>query len=102
MVALDEIGLIWLSVPIMSGLGASNFDCLRYVHLNDIQNSPLHLVAFITQVFYAYRIRVLSQSWFAPSIITLVSNIVFCSHRHDFNHALSLPLFNWEAVLQRE
>ncbi|KAF4613077.1 hypothetical protein D9613_011095 [Agrocybe pediades] len=50
MLALDEIGLIWLSVPIMSGI-----------------------VAFIAQVFYAYRIWILSQSWISPSIITFVS-----------------------------
>ncbi|KAF9551720.1 hypothetical protein CPC08DRAFT_768677 [Agrocybe pediades] len=50
MYALDEIGLIWLSVPIMSGI-----------------------VAFIAQVFYAYRIWILSQSWISPSIITFVS-----------------------------
>jgi len=50
MVALDEIGLIWLAVPIFSGI-----------------------VAFIAQVFYAYRIRVLSRRWFAPAVIVLLA-----------------------------
>ncbi|CAA7266186.1 unnamed protein product [Cyclocybe aegerita] len=46
--ALDRIGLIWFTIPIMSGI-----------------------VAFVTQTFYAYRIKILAQNNIAPSFIML-------------------------------
>ncbi|KAJ6528764.1 hypothetical protein DFH09DRAFT_1412728 [Mycena vulgaris] len=48
--ALTEVEFSWLAVPIMSGL-----------------------VAFIGQSFYAYRVHVLSKSWFIPILIVVVS-----------------------------
>ncbi|KAJ7467551.1 hypothetical protein FB451DRAFT_1258836 [Mycena latifolia] len=48
--ALTKINLGWLDIPIMSGL-----------------------VSFIAQSFYAYRIYVLSKSWFIPVLIVVVS-----------------------------
>ncbi|KAJ3509606.1 hypothetical protein NLJ89_g5130 [Agrocybe chaxingu] len=46
--ALDRIGLIWFTIPIMSGI-----------------------VAFVTQTFYAYRIKILAQNNIAPAFIML-------------------------------
>ncbi|KAJ6528754.1 hypothetical protein DFH09DRAFT_1412688, partial [Mycena vulgaris] len=48
--ALVEVGFYWLTIPVMSGL-----------------------VAFIGQSFYAYRVHVLSKSWFIPILIVVVS-----------------------------
>ncbi|KAF9523765.1 hypothetical protein CPB83DRAFT_862249 [Crepidotus variabilis] len=47
---LDEIGTIWFSVPIMSGI-----------------------VAFVAQTFYAYRIKVLSDSKIVASFVVLLA-----------------------------
>ncbi|KAJ6528795.1 hypothetical protein DFH09DRAFT_157761 [Mycena vulgaris] len=47
---LAEVGFDWLTIPIMSGL-----------------------VAFIGQSFYAYRVHVLSKSWFIPILIVVVA-----------------------------
>ncbi|KAF8902562.1 hypothetical protein CPB84DRAFT_1846214 [Gymnopilus junonius] len=49
---LDEIGTIWFSVPIMSGI-----------------------VAFVAQTFYAYRISILAQSKIVASFIVLLAVI---------------------------
>ncbi|KAJ7435454.1 hypothetical protein FB451DRAFT_1418196 [Mycena latifolia] len=49
---LTNIHLMWLDVPVTSGL-----------------------VAFIGQSFYAYRVYVLSQSWIIPVLILVVSLI---------------------------
>ncbi|KAJ7473454.1 hypothetical protein FB451DRAFT_292572 [Mycena latifolia] len=48
--ALTKIYFDWLTVPVMSGL-----------------------VAFIGQSFYAYRVYVLSKSWFIPYVIVVIS-----------------------------
>ncbi|KDR71928.1 hypothetical protein GALMADRAFT_74799, partial [Galerina marginata CBS 339.88] len=47
---LDQIDIIWFSVPILSGL-----------------------VAFITQAFYAYRVTVLAQTRYLGTIILLLA-----------------------------
>ncbi|KDR71248.1 hypothetical protein GALMADRAFT_143953 [Galerina marginata CBS 339.88] len=52
--ALDTIGTIWFSVPIMVGF-----------------------VAFVSQVFYAYRIIILSQNRYIVGIILLLSCLSF-------------------------
>ncbi|KAJ7686357.1 hypothetical protein B0H17DRAFT_1332813 [Mycena rosella] len=48
--ALNKVDFDWLSIPVMSGL-----------------------VAFIGQSFYAYRIRILTKSWFVPILIVITA-----------------------------
>lgn len=50
LIFLDEIGTIWFSVPVMSGI-----------------------VAFVAQVFYAYRISILAQSKIVASFIVFLA-----------------------------
>ncbi|KAF8162608.1 hypothetical protein B0H34DRAFT_643560, partial [Crassisporium funariophilum] len=52
LVALDEIGLTWLAVPVISGI-----------------------VAFLAEAFYAYRIRILSDSNVVPGFILALAFI---------------------------
>ncbi|KAJ6580134.1 hypothetical protein DFH09DRAFT_325254 [Mycena vulgaris] len=57
--AVTQLRLAWLTIPIMGGL-----------------------VAFIGQSFYAYRIYMLSKSWFIPAFIvtlSLISAVAACT-----------------------
>ncbi|KDR86151.1 hypothetical protein GALMADRAFT_1326045 [Galerina marginata CBS 339.88] len=47
--SLDDVGLAWFSVPLMTGM-----------------------IALIAQAFYAYRVSVLAQSKYIPILILLV------------------------------
>ncbi|KAF8193459.1 hypothetical protein BJ912DRAFT_242747, partial [Pholiota molesta] len=51
---MDEVGTTWVSIPVIGGI-----------------------VAFLVQLFYAYRILVISQSKMIPSFITFMSLISF-------------------------
>ncbi len=66
--ALTAIYFSWLTVPIMSGIGAYSVIC----------SFPLLMtsaVAFVGQVFYAYRIFILSKSRVVPILITCVRHL---------------------------
>ncbi|KAK0196057.1 hypothetical protein F5146DRAFT_1118623, partial [Armillaria mellea] len=89
--ALTAIYFSWLTVPTMSGIGTSSI-----------------ILAFVGQVFYAYRIFMLSKSRFVPILITCVSLTssiaaiitgVFCFQAGDFtkldNRKTSIALGIW-------
>jgi len=47
---LEEIGLLWFAAPVLTAI-----------------------VAFVVQTFYAYRIQILTKSYFIPIVITLLA-----------------------------
>lgn len=65
--ALDSAHYEWLAVPILSGIGALSFIVLRPV-LNRGT-----LVSCIVQLFYAYRVWLLSRSPWIAGVIAGVS-----------------------------
>lgn len=71
--ALLDLHLTWFSVPVMTGLG-------KFVRRTDLPNiltfSPT-VVAFIGQSFYAYRVHVLSKSYFTSVLIVIVRKFIF-------------------------
>jgi len=48
--ALDDIGLLWFAAPVLTAI-----------------------VSFVVQIFYAYRIKVFTQSYIIPSLVTLLA-----------------------------
>jgi len=48
--ALDEIGLLWFAAPVLTAI-----------------------VSFVVQIFYAYRIKVFTQSYIIPSLVALLA-----------------------------
>jgi hypothetical protein len=65
--ALDAIPVIlWFGVPILSSIGISFWP--RVAHL-----LTSILVAAVVQIFYAYRIKILSESYPIPSTVVLVN-----------------------------
>jgi len=48
--ALEEIGLLWFAAPVLTAI-----------------------VSFVVQMFYAFRIKVFTQSYFIPSLVTLLA-----------------------------
>jgi hypothetical protein len=48
--ALEEVGLLWFAAPVLTAI-----------------------VSFVVQIFYAYRIRVFTQSNFIPIVVTLLA-----------------------------
>ena len=67
------IGTIWFSVPFMTGL--STFE-RRYQNQLYIFLMLLFSVAFLTQVFYCYRIAILTRSRYAVVLIAMVGDKV--------------------------
>lgn len=68
--ALDDIGLVWFAVPILSSSGVFSsiliaLDCLLSCK-----------VEFVVQLFYASRIRIIAESDLIAAIIVSV-NILF-------------------------
>ena len=62
----DVVGTLWFSVPLMTGL--SMFILTKpIVHFTEI-----FVVALLTQVFYCYRVAILTQSKFAVAVIIMV------------------------------
>lgn len=55
MTALDQVGLIWFSIPMMTGI-----------------------VSCAVQLFFAWRIRVISKSYYIPILIGLISVLQAC------------------------
>ena len=65
--AVDHIKLTWLVVPFLSGISSYLFGSLRQcLFLNTVTASC------IVQLFYAYRIMVLSNTKATPALITIV------------------------------
>ncbi|KAJ7113797.1 hypothetical protein C8R44DRAFT_984473 [Mycena epipterygia] len=64
---LTKVYFDWMTVPVMSGLGS--LSKAHWIVINLVPN----IVAFIGQSFYAYRIHVLSKSWFIPWLIVAIS-----------------------------
>lgn len=65
--SLTDMHMDWFTVPVMSGLGECPF-LSRFISAE----RTVFAVAFIGQAFYAYRIRVLSNSKLVPGFILLV------------------------------
>ena len=77
-VALDEIGLLWFAAPVLTALGVYN----PYPKLSHFcsQSNFFLKVSFVVQIFYAYRIKVFTQSYIVPFLVALVS-FSFSFHR---------------------
>ena len=69
--SLDAIpAILWFGVPILSSIGMYHPSFLTLVvHLL----TSILLVAAVVQIFYAYRIKTLAESYLVPSVIVLVS-----------------------------
>ena len=71
--ALDDSGLLWFAVPILSSTGPSlisslaAFACLQ----------ANYIVEFVVQLFYAYRIKILAESNLIPIVVVLVKTSFF-------------------------
>ena len=67
--ALDAIPVIlWFGVPILSSIGMYH-PLLGHLSLL----TSILLVAAVVQIFYAYRIKLLAESYLIPSVVVLVS-----------------------------
>jgi len=66
---LDEMGTIWFSVPVMNSV-----------------------VAFVVQIFYAFRIRILAQSYIVPLLVTLLASM-------QLGAGLAIAVFAKEAIV---
>ena len=68
--ALDAIPVIlWFGVPVISSIGM----CHPFFWLLVVRLLTSILVAAVVQTFYAYRIKLLGESYFIPSVVVLVS-----------------------------
>ena len=65
--ALEEVGLLWFAAPVLTAIGVYNtfLGILPLVH-------KVKKVSFVVQVFYAYRIKLFTQLYIIPSLVTLV------------------------------
>ncbi len=61
----NEVGTVWFSVPLMTGF--SMFIPNFIVHCTEI-----FAVALLTQVFYYYRVAILTKSKLAVAVIIMV------------------------------
>ena len=59
------VGTIWFSVPLMTGLSMSISNLTVYC-------AEIFVVALLTQVFYCYRVAILTKSKCAVAIIIMV------------------------------
>jgi len=67
---LTSMHLNWFSIPIMSGIGTLNLLQLYIISLLTLE----YLVSMMGQLFFAYRIKVLSNSRILPAMIAVVSD----------------------------
>jgi hypothetical protein len=70
--AINTIGLLSLAVPILCSIGM----CFSFSWPCMIGLLTSKLVTAVVQIFYAYRIKLLADSYLIPSVVTLV-NFVF-------------------------
>lgn len=83
----SDVAAAWFYIPVITGIGE-----LRDYLKNHWSSSSA--VAFIAQAFYAYRLRVLSQSRWVALVIIFVSNWLiimgfFIAHWHSSSWHLS-------------
>ena len=71
--AIIDSSILWFAIPIMSSAGRSFVLCVALF-------SPKAVVAFVVQVFYAYRISVLAKSKAVAILIVVVNNHRLCVH----------------------
>ena len=71
-----EVDTVWFSVPFMTGLSM-----FKHVLSNSMPyfTKILFVVALLTQVFYCYRIAILTKSKYAVTAIILVREKLFNS-----------------------
>ena len=65
---LDSIGYYWFDIIILTALSESPKLCSKASY----ESSPLEPVSVICQLFYAWRIRVLNNSYAIASVIAIV------------------------------
>ncbi|THU87440.1 hypothetical protein K435DRAFT_762603 [Dendrothele bispora CBS 962.96] len=76
MISLNEVGILWLSVPAMTGI-----------------------ISCLAQLFYAWRIWILSQSYYIPVFVTLLALIQGASGIWTGVNAFHIGLFS-EVLLE--
>ena len=67
--AVDKISLLSLAVPILSSIGV----CYLFSWPCMIRLLTSKLVAAVVQTFYAYRIKLLADSYLIPSVVVVVN-----------------------------
>lgn len=73
--ALDSAHYEWLAVPILSGIG------MLYLCFSQLVLNCSFLVSCIVQLFYAYRVWLLSRSpWISGVIAGVCRRRLWCSH----------------------
>lgn len=75
---LDEIRLDWLSIPVFSALGILLH--LPVMYHDSLRPPP---VSCLSQIFYAWRISILSGRYWVPFFVTLVGILFSRRHVHD-------------------
>ena len=75
--ALNEVGSIWFSVPILSSTGV--FSPIFLVAVVCLLTSKL--VELAVQIFYAYRLKLLAKSNLIPAVVVLVNILFFIASR---------------------
>ena len=99
--SINEEGNLWFTIPIMSSASACRTTIYTSFPLTPCLLDAI--VACVVQVFYAYRLRILAQSYIVPVIIVVVrSSGVFLQSSYIWIFTRSSRLFSWEAELQRE
>ena len=69
--ALNDIGLLWFAAPILSSTSV-----LTFLHLFSLTDFSClwadYTVACVVQLFYVYRIKILSKSNVIPMVVVVV------------------------------
>ena len=88
--AIDSISLLSLAAPILSSIGM----CYSFSWPRMIRLLTSKLVAVVVQIFYAYRIKVLADSYLIPSVVVLVNLFSSNSRITKCFYLSSVPWFN--------
>ena len=67
--AVNTIGLLSLAVPVLSSIGM----CYLFWSCVILRLLTIKLVTAVVQIFYAYRIKLLADSYLIPSVVVLVN-----------------------------